>query len=192
MQVHLQARLQELGRAQISCKSCNYSPRIRRAFACDAPYPHYVLLLLATRRATVAPRIFPTSGAVPQKKLVIKTLRQDSLVDAADVMAYQTGAVPHLDTLHFPVGALADHLTSSCGDLLGNGQMSSLHWLDAGATASYGSVSEPCNYWQKFPNSSVMLKHYLAGETAIEAYWKSVAWPAQGVFIGEPLAAPYR
>ena len=26
----------------------------------------------------------------------------------------------------------------------------------------------------------------------IEAYWKSVAWPGQGVFIGEPLARPYR
>ncbi|HEU4845882.1 MAG TPA: TIGR03790 family protein, partial [Burkholderiaceae bacterium] len=30
------------------------------------------------------------------------------------------------------------------------------------------------------------------GATAIEAYWRSVAWPAQGLFIGEPLAAPYR
>jgi hypothetical protein len=37
-----------------------------------------------------------------------------------------------------------------------------------------------------------LLRHYLAGETAIEAYWKSVAWPTQGVVIGEPLAAPYR
>ena len=137
---------------------------------------------------------FPRSGAVPQKKLAIKTLRQDSLVNAADVMVYQTGAVsvPHLETLRFQAGALADHLTSAGGDLLGKSQMSSLRWLEAGATASYGSVSEPCNYWQKFPNSSVLLKHYLAGETAIEAYWKSVAWPAQGVFIGEPLAAPYR
>jgi len=66
-----------------------------------------------------------------------------------------------------------------------------LRWLDAGATASYGSVSEPCNYWQKFPNPSVLLKHYVNGNSAIEAYWKSVAWPAQGLFIGEPLATPY-
>jgi uncharacterized protein (TIGR03790 family) len=94
--------------------------------------------------------------------------------------------------LTFLPGALADHLTSLGGDLLGQGQMSSLRWLDAGATASYGSVSEPCNYWQKFPNPSVLLRHYLQGDTAIEAYWKSVAWPAQGIFIGEPLAAPYR
>jgi len=33
---------------------------------------------------------------------------------------------------------------------------------------------------------------YLRGETLIESYWKSVAWPGQGVFVGDPLAAPYR
>ena len=32
---------------------------------------------------------------------------------------------------------------------------------------------------------------YMRGETLIEAYWKSVAWPGQGLFIGEPLAAPF-
>jgi hypothetical protein len=26
----------------------------------------------------------------------------------------------------------------------------------------------------------------------IEAYWKSVQWPGQGIFVGEPLANPYR
>lgn len=78
------------------------------------------------------------------------------------------------------------------GDLLGSQQMSSLRWLDAGAAASYDTVSEPCNYWQKFPNPLVLLRHYLAGETVIEADWKSLAWPMQGVVIGEPLAAPYR
>jgi hypothetical protein len=82
--------------------------------------------------------------------------------------------------------------------------MSSLRWLEAGATASYGTVSEPCNHWQKFPNPTVLLKHYVQGNSAIEAYWKP-AWPGreeksglQGAsrrsdsFIGEPLAArPY-
>jgi uncharacterized protein (TIGR03790 family) len=108
-------------------------------------------------------------------------------------MFYETGTVNvrHLESLQFLPGALADHLTSAGGDLLGQSQMSSLRWLEAGATASYGTVSEPCNHWQKFPNPAVLLKHYLAGDTAVEAYWKSVAWPAQGLFIGEPLAAPY-
>jgi hypothetical protein len=44
---------------------------------------------------------------------------------------------------------------------------------------------------QKFPHPQVLLLHYLQGSTAIEAYWKSVAWPQQGVFIGEPLSAPF-
>jgi uncharacterized protein (TIGR03790 family) len=138
-------------------------------------------------------QFFPPSGQIAQRQLTLKTMKSDSLEGAQDVIIYQTGLarVAKLDTLHFLPGALADHLTSAGGDLLGNSQMSSLRWLEAGATASYGAVSEPCNYWQKFPQPTVLLRHYLMGETAIEAYWKSVAWPAQGVFIGEPLAAPY-
>lgn len=140
-------------------------------------------------------RFFPRSGGVPSKKLTIKTLQADSIEDVGDIVVYQTGLahVPKLNTLKFVPGALADHLTSVGGDLLSvGGQMSSLRWLDAGATASYGTVTEPCNHWQKFPNSTVLLSQYLRGYSAIEAYWKSVAWPAQGVFVGEPLAAPYR
>jgi uncharacterized protein (TIGR03790 family) len=138
-------------------------------------------------------KFFPKSGSIPELKLEINTLNANYIENKKDIMFYQTGLanVAKLDTLDFLPGALADHLTSSGGDLLGSGQMSSLKWLDAGATASYGTVSEPCNYWQKFPNPVALLKHYLSGETAVEAYWKSVLWPAQGVFIGEPLAAPY-
>jgi uncharacterized protein (TIGR03790 family) len=137
---------------------------------------------------------FPPSGRIAAKKLATKTMQADVLEGVRDVMIYQTGMaqVTKLDTLGFLPGALADHLTSLGGDLLGSGQMSSLRWLEAGATASFGTVSEPCNHWQKFPNPSVLLRHYVQGNTAIEAYWKSVAWPTQGLFIGEPLAAPYR
>ncbi len=152
----------------------------------------YFLITSDLQRSTRA-IFFPKTSYIPDKKLQINTLLTDSIQHKKDIMFYQTGliSVPNLDTLTFLPGALADHLTSTGGDLQGNGQMSNLSWLKAGATASYGSVSEPCNYWQKFSNSSVLLAHYLSGETAVEAYWKSVAWPSQGVFIGEPLAAPY-
>jgi len=137
---------------------------------------------------------FPPSASVPARRLQIHTLHQDVLEGVDDIMLYQTGAarVDKLETLHFLPGALADHLTSWGGDLLGERQMSSLRWLEAGATASYGTVSEPCSHWQKFPHPEILLRHYLGGATAIEAYWRSVAWPAQGVFIGEPLARPYQ
>lgn len=152
----------------------------------------YFLITSDKQRNTRA-AFFPKSTSIPQKKLTVNTLFADSIQHKKDIMFYQTGliSVPNLDTLAFLPGAVADHLTSTGGDLLDQSQMSSLKWLEAGATASYGTVSEPCSYWQKFPNSAVLLARYLSGETVIEAYWKSVAWPAQGVFIGEPLAAPY-
>ena len=127
------------------------------------------------------------------KKIVMRTIHADSIKDKTDIMFYFTGlvSVPNLETLNFMPGAIADHLTSTGGILYNDSQMSSLKWLEAGATGSYGSVSEPCNYWQKFPNPKVLTAHYLAGETLVEAYWKSVYWPSQGLILGEPLAAPY-
>lgn len=71
-------------------------------------------------------------------------------------------------------------------------QMPCIEFLSAGATASYGTVVEPCAFTAKFPDPSVLLPHYLAGDTLIEAYWKSVNWPGEGLFVGEPLACPYR
>ena len=139
-------------------------------------------------------RFYPKSDTVEARQLTIHALQANTLTGIEDIMFYQIGLpiVPNLDTLRFLPGALADHLTSFGGDLLGqHGQMSSLRWLEAGATASYGTVSEPCNHWQKFPHPQILLKAYLSGSSAIEAYWKSVAWPTQGLFIGEPLAAPY-
>jgi len=110
------------------------------------------------------------------------------------VLFYFTGlaSVAGLETLQFLPGAIADHLTSFGGMLTDSNQMSALRWLEAGATASYGTVTEPCNHVQKFPNPAVVIGRYLRGETLIEAYWKSVAWPGQGLFVGEPLAAPFR
>ncbi|HEU4816191.1 TIGR03790 family protein [Janthinobacterium sp.] len=156
------------------------------------PASAYFLTTSEGARNSRAP-FFPPAGVVRQRKLTIKNIKADSLEGAQDIMIYQTGMakVGKLDTLRFLPGALADHLTSFGGDLQGTAQMSSQRWLEAGATASYGTVSEPCNFWQKFPNSTVLLRRYLGGMTALEAYWGSVAWPAQGLFIGDPLAAPY-
>ena len=108
-------------------------------------------------------------------------------------IGYFTGAtrVEELPLIRFRPGAVADHLTSSGGVLNGTRQMSANEWLRQGATASYGTVSEPCAILEKFPNVAVLFEHYRHGETALEAYWKSVVMPGQGIFIGEPLARPY-
>ena len=160
-------------------------------FAIPAAGAYYLTTSEGARNSRAG--FFPPSGVVRQRKLTIRNMKADTLEGAQDVMLYQTGMarVAKLDTLRFLPGALADHLTSFGGDLQGTAQMSSQRWLEAGATASYGTVSEPCNHWQKFPNPTVLLRRYLTGMTALEAYWGSVAWPAQGLFIGDPLAAPY-
>ena len=128
-----------------------------------------------------------------KNQIDLKLINQDFIKDKKDVLFYFTGLVnvPNLDTLSFHPGAIADHLTSSGGQLTDSTQMSSLRWLEAGATGSYGTVTEPCNHLAKFPDPGVVIYYYLTGSTLIEAYWKSVKWPGEGVFIGEPLAKPY-
>ena len=126
-------------------------------------------------------------------RYAISIERTAGIRDRQDVMFYFTGAmqVPDLNTLHFLPGAIGDHLTSFGGQLDGRSQMSALRWLEAGAVASYGTVVEPCNFPQIFPDPGILMRAYLNGDTAIEAYWKSVVWPGQGLFIGEPLARPF-
>jgi uncharacterized protein (TIGR03790 family) len=110
-----------------------------------------------------------------------------------NVMFYFTGLadVPDIATNTYVPGAIADHLTSFGGAVPTSSQMSAVAWLEAGATASFGTVVEPCNHTQKFPQASVAIDHYFRGETLVEAYTKSVAWPGQGLFIGDPLARPW-
>jgi uncharacterized protein (TIGR03790 family) len=117
----------------------------------------------------------------------------DVITDTQDVMFYFTGlaSVPGIETNTYLPGAIADHLTSFGGQVPTSGQMSAVAWLEAGATASYGTVVEPCNHVQKFPRASVAIEHYFRGETLVEAYSKSVEWPGQGLFVGDPLARPW-
>jgi uncharacterized protein (TIGR03790 family) len=145
----------------------------------------------------VRERLFPPAGPVPGVAgFQVARVRSDALPPMKRTLVYQTGLarVPAPLGGEWLPGALADHLTSSGGLLEkapGEGQMNILDWIDAGATASYGTVSEPCNHLQKFPHPQLLIQSYAQGVSALEAYWHSVAWPAQGVFVGEPLAAPF-
>lgn len=123
----------------------------------------------------------------------VERVDADALEDKNDVMFLFTGVqhVKGLRSNRYLDGAVADHLTSLGGMLTDSPQTSALEWLTAGATGSYGNTVEPCNYLAKFPDVAVVMGRYLGGETLIEAYWKSVRMPGQGVFIGDPLARPF-
>ena len=123
----------------------------------------------------------------------IEQVDADALEGKDDVMFEFTGVakVASMASNRYLDGAIADHLTSFGGMLVGSGQTSALEWLNVGATGSYGTATEPCNFRAKFPEVGVVMAHYLSGETLVEAYWKSVLMPGQGVFVGDPLARPF-
>lgn len=125
--------------------------------------------------------------------LDLSEAKQDFITNQS-LLVYQTGSakVPEITSNQYLPGAIADHLTSFGGKIFeSSGQMSSLKWLEAGATGTYGTVVEPCNFVHKFPNPNIFLEKYAKGETLLEAYWKSVLMPGEGLFIGEPLARPF-
>jgi len=168
---------------------------IDRGVVSDGTFPPGTAYLLSTSdraRNTRAAGYAQVEATGPRVR--VERIDADELRDRSDVLFYFTGraAVSGLETLRFRPGAIADHLTSTGGVLTGHDQMSALRWLEAGATASYGTVVEPCNFPSKFPQPAVVIGRYTRGETLLEAYWKSVASPGQGVFVGEPLAAPFR
>ncbi len=153
---------------------------------------HFVTTSDAVR--SVRQVLFPPAGLLKSVAVDVQLDQTDALRQVGRVLIYITGraAVDGLDTIGFVPGALADHLTSFGGVLdKSSGQMSVLSWIDAGATASYGTSSEPCAHLQKFPNPQALMLFYVQGATALETYWKSVLWPQQGLFVGEPLAAPF-
>ncbi len=169
---------------------------IDRGMLSDSTFPPGTGYLVSTSdkarnvRSAGYQYIVKTFPRLPRLEIV----HADYIENRRDVLFYFTGLknVPEIGTNHFLPGAIADHLTSTGGMLTDSKQMSSLKWLQLGATGSYGTVKEPCNFRQKFPDPAIVIERYTSGETLMEAYWKSVAWPGEGIFIGEPLASPFK
>jgi len=168
---------------------------IDRGVRSDFQWPQGTAYLVSTsdRKRNVRAATYAATERALGSAYPIRTVQADQLEDRADVMFYFTGTahVAAIDRNHFLDGALGDHLTSFGGVLDGQSQTTALAWLDAGATGSYGTVVEPCAFPGKFPEIAVVMGRYLSGETLLEAYWKSVRMPGQGLFVGDPLARPF-
>lgn len=168
---------------------------IDRGLAVEGRHPRgraYLVITPDAARSTRAPG-FPAIAQALQARVPVDIIEGNGIGERDDALFYFTGLprVPELAHLRLVDGALADHLTSFGGTLEDGPQMSILAWLDAGASASYGTVVEPCSHPQKFPQPGIVMANYLGGATALEAYWRSVAWPGEGVFVGDPLARPF-
>jgi uncharacterized protein (TIGR03790 family) len=135
---------------------------------------HFDLLGLSDRL-----EVNPTGGRIPNRPF----------------LGYLTGR-PRLPTnlvqAAFAPGAIGDHLTSCAGMIPDPclGQSTVWDWMKLGATASYGTVAEPCAFNVKFPDP--MLFFWVArGFSLGEALAMSVRNPYQGLWAGDPLAAPF-
>ncbi|HMP90623.1 MAG TPA: TIGR03790 family protein [Kiritimatiellia bacterium] len=91
-------------------------------------------------------------------------------------------------------GAYGEHLTSFGGYLVDSKpeptQMSILDWIYHGFSGSYGTVVEPCAFTNKFPSPRIHY-WYARGFSLGESLWMAVQNPYQGIFVGDPLCAPY-
>ena len=87
-------------------------------------------------------------------------------------------------------GCVAEHLTSASAVFHSDHQTKLTVWIEAGATASAGAVTEPYANWKKFPCAHVFV-HYATGCSIMESFFQAIRCPLQILLVGEPLAAPW-
>ncbi|MBP9902165.1 MAG: TIGR03790 family protein [Verrucomicrobia subdivision 3 bacterium] len=115
----------------------------------------------------------------------------DTTFGLGDMLGYANGSYALAIYGGFAPGAMADSLTSFGGKIFeDSGHTDALDFLNAGATASYGTVVEPCAYLQKFPAPQNYF-YQARGFSMAECYYQSLTNPYQGLLVGEPLAAPF-
>src|ERR1044071_6627306 len=87
---------------------------------------------------------------------------------------------------------MEDDLTSYSGTIFQPSidHLKILQYLFFGAAGGYGTVSEPCNFLEKFPSPQNYF-YQSRGFSLGECYYQSVTNPYQGLIMGEPSAARF-
>ena len=167
-----------------------------RSVAADNSFPTQTVYLAKTTDPVRNVRYVGFDNAVFENQ-VVGNFAVNRVDTNATSFTNLFGMMAGLDTFSlganaFVPGALADSLTSYAGFILENsyGQTPALAFLEAGASGSYGTIVEPCNYTQKFPDALDYF-YQARGFSLAEAYYQSVPNPYQGLMVGEPLAAPF-
>ena len=109
-----------------------------------------------------------------------------------NVLGVQMGA-PEVrpESNNYLPGSMAEHLTSEAAIFYKESQTKLTKWIEAGVTASCGTVVEPHSVWTKFP-SAHFYYHYTSGCSMIESFYQSIRCPLQILLVGEPLASPWK
>jgi uncharacterized protein (TIGR03790 family) len=170
---------------------------IDRSVAGDGTFPTQMVWLAKTSDLARNVRYLEFDNTIFDARLAgdfsIQRTNQDSPYGLTNLLGDQTGlAVFNILPNALVPGAVADSLTSYAGMLYENsyGQTTLLAFLNAGACVSYGTITEPCNYLQKFPSPQDYF-YQARGFSLAECYYMSLVNPYQGLIVGEPLAAPF-
>ena len=170
---------------------------VDRAVAADGTAPTNRIILAKTSDAARNVRFRYFDNTIFDVRILggppIQHLLMDSFATLTGLGGLQTGLAGFSAASEaFVPGSLADSLTSFGGQLFEtSGQTSLLAFLEAGAAGSYGTVAEPCNYLEKFPDPLAYL-YQMRGFSLAESYYQSLVAPYQGIVVGEPLSAPFR
>jgi uncharacterized protein (TIGR03790 family) len=168
---------------------------LERSVAADSSFPTETVYLEKTSDLQRSVRFFSFDNAIFDSRI-----RGDSSVvrissdftGFENIRGLSTGFQNlSLSSNAFLPGAIGDSLTSFAGVLFApNDQTTLLEFLNAGASGSYGTVAEPCNFLQKFPDPLAYF-YQTRGFNLAEAYYLIILNPYQGLLVGEPLCAPF-
>jgi uncharacterized protein (TIGR03790 family) len=171
---------------------------LARGVVSDSTFPTQTVYLAKTSNPVGNVRFGEFDNAMFANRVrgdysLVWTNINSTITYSTNLLGLMTGwPVLSLPSNAFVPGALADNLTSYSGVIFAesSGETTLLAFLDAGATGSYGTIKEPCNWPQKFPNP---LDYFYQnrGFCLAEAYYQSLQNPYQGLLVGEPLSAPF-
>lgn len=169
---------------------------VDRGVAADGTFPTQTVYLARSYDVVRSLRYEQfDDGIFDTRVLGVSTVRSTNVTSPTGLgalLGFQAGA--QLFTMvpgTFIPGAMADNLTSYSGNLFGSADHTGiLDFIHAGATASYGTVVEPCAYLEKFA-ASRNYYYQSRGFSIAECYYQSLTNPYQGLLVGEPLSAPF-
>lgn len=173
---------------------------LRRSRAADGTAPRGTIYYMQNNDIRSKTRHNDYPAAVKElAALGVKgAVQQGTAPKSADDVAGLTTGISHLllgeaGCTLLP-GAIVDNLTSSAGQMLlrkeGNPQTRISEFIRMGASGASGAVIEPYAIAAKFPSPAIHV-HYARGCSLGEAFYQSVAAPAQLLIIGDPLCQPW-
>jgi uncharacterized protein (TIGR03790 family) len=169
---------------------------VDRGVACDGTFPNHPVLLAKTTDPARNKRHLLFDHAIFNTRVAglntVERIDSNVVSGRSNLLGLQTGLASFsVSPNTFVPGAMADSMTSYGGIIFGpNGQTSLLAFIHAGASGSYGTVTEPGAVVTKFPDPMVYF-YQARGFTLAECYYQGIRYPHQGLIVGEPLAAPY-